>query len=170
MNLTTDRKSGARGFTLIELLMGMTVLTFGLVAVATMFPVGFVVVSDAGKMTMTMTGARSIIEDVRSVPFANLTNLNGFDTANSLTLPASQPERDIARRWRYAIAGEGQGFTFTSTEKAAWSTLSTTSANLGARGTIAVVAQTATLRLVTVTLTVPGRPNGVTMATIISRM
>lgn len=167
---SSERLSDARGFTLVELLIGMTILTLGLVAVASMFPVGFVVVSEAGKMTMAMTGARQIIEDVRSVPFANLSNLNGFDSSNSLTLPAGQPELDIARRWRYAIAGEGQGFTFTSTEKSQWSTLSTTNAKFGARGRIAVVTQSPTLRLITVTITVPGRANDVSMATVITRM
>src|SRR5262245_3379816 len=101
----TKPMPNARGFTLVELMIGMTILTLGLVAVASMFPAGFVVVSDAGKMTMTVTGARQMIEDVRSVPFVNLANLNGFDTSNSQTLPANQPERDIARRWRYALAG-----------------------------------------------------------------
>src|SRR5207344_2233786 len=74
------RLSDDRGFTLIELLIGMTILTFGLLGIATMFPMGYFVVSDAGKMTMTLTGTRQILEDVRSVPFQNLGNLNGFDT------------------------------------------------------------------------------------------
>jgi len=168
-----QRRSAERGFTLIEMMIGMTILLFGLLGIAAMFPMGYVVVTDAGKMTMTVTGSRQILEDVRSVPFVNLINLNGFDSNNAATLPAAQPERDLARRWRYALAGEGSGFTYTAAEKASWRTLattsSTTSASFGARGTITVVAQTATLRLITVTITVPGRPASVSMATLISR-
>ena len=169
-----------RGFTLIELLIGMTILTFGLLGIATMFPMGYMVVHDAGKLTMTLTGTRQILEDVRSVPFASLPNLNGFDTGVSTTLPAANPEREIARRWRYALAGEGNGFTFTAAEKAAWTRLSTTTASpnssgsmtsaFGARGVISVVDQTATLRRITITITIPGRTKTVRIATLVSRM
>lgn len=169
-----------RGFTLIELLIGMTILTFGLLGIATMFPMGYFVVSDAGKMTMTLTGTRQILEDVRSVPFANLANLNGFDTNNSATLPAANPERDIARRWRYALAGEGNGFTYTAAEKSAWTRLTTTvgspnsntsmTSGFGARGVISVVAQTPTLSRISITITIPGRTKTVNIATLVSRM
>jgi prepilin-type N-terminal cleavage/methylation domain-containing protein len=190
MNIVTDRKhiigsasprrAKNHGFTLIELLIGMTILTFGLLGIAAMFPMGYFVVSDAGKMTMTLTGTRQILEDVRSVPFQNLGNLNGFDTNNAATLPAANPERDIARRWRYALAGEGNGFTFTIAEKAAWTRLTTTAASpnsntsmtsvFGGRGVISVVAQTATLSRITITITIPGRTKTVNIATLVSRM
>jgi prepilin-type N-terminal cleavage/methylation domain-containing protein len=169
-----------RGFTLIELLIGMTILTFGLLGIATMFPMGYLVVNDAGKMTMTLTGTRQILEDVRSIPFQNLPNLNGFDTSNSATLPASDPEREIARRWRYALKGEGNGFTYTAAEKAKWSTLTTSTSSpntsttlsgpFGAKGTISVVNQTATLSRITITITIPGRTKTVSIATLVSRM
>jgi prepilin-type N-terminal cleavage/methylation domain-containing protein len=169
-----------RGFTLIELLIGMTILTFGLLGIATMFPMGYLVVHDAGKLTMTLTGTRQILEDVRSVPFQSLPNLNGFDTGNSATLPAAEPEREMARRWRYALAGEGNGFTYTNAEKAAWTRLSTTTASpnsntsinapFGARGVISVVDQTPTLRRITITITIPGRTKTVRIATLVSRM
>jgi prepilin-type N-terminal cleavage/methylation domain-containing protein len=177
---SSPRRANDRGFTLIELLIGMTILTFGLLGIAAMFPMGYFVVSDAGKMTMTLTGTRQILEDVRSVPFQNLGNLNGFDTNNAATLPAANPERDIARRWRYALAGEGSGFTFTTAEKAAWTRLTTTAASpnsntsmtsvFGGRGVISVVAQTATLSRITITITIPGRTKTVNIATLVSRM
>jgi len=189
MNIVTDPKHSIenagdrrsdRGFTLIELLIGMTILTFGLLGIASMFPMGYFVVNDAGKMTMALTGTRQILEDVRSVPFANLANLNGFDTNNSATLPAANPEREIARRWRYALAGEGNGFTFTAAEKAAWTRLTTTAASpnsntsmtsvFGGRGSISVVAQTATLSRISITITIPGRTKTVNIATLVSRM
>jgi prepilin-type N-terminal cleavage/methylation domain-containing protein len=112
------------GFTLVELLVGVTFLSVGLLAIAAMFPMGYVVVNESGKMTMTLTGARQILEDVRTVPFVDLTDLNGFDTTDSATLPADEPQRTVVRRWRYALAGEGNGFTYTSTEKSRWASLS----------------------------------------------
>jgi len=176
----SGRRPGNRGFTLIELLIGMTILTFGLLGVAAMFPMGYKVVHDAGKLTMTLTGTRQILEDVRSVPFANLPNLNGFDTNNSATLPAADPERTIARRWRYALNGAGNGFTYTAAETAAWTRLTTTSASpnsntsmtsvFGARGVISVVNQTATLSRITITITVPGRTKTISISTLVSRM
>ena len=93
-------KRRQHGMTLIELMVGMCILMFGLLAIAAMFPMGYLAIHEAGKMTMTLTATRQILEDVRSVPFAELANLNGFDTTNPATLPADQPEREIARRWR----------------------------------------------------------------------
>jgi len=174
------RLPGSQGFTLIELLIGMCVLMFGLLGIAAMFPMGYFVVHDAGKMTMTLTGTRQILEDLRSVPFQNLPNLNNFDTNNAATLPASNPEREIARRWRYALAGAGSGFTYTTAETAAWTRLSTSVASpnsstaltsaFGARGVISVVNQTATLSRITITITIPGRQRPVQIATLVSRM
>ena len=173
MSRTVIAKPTSRGFSLIEAMIAMFILMIGLLGLAAMFPAGFVAVTGAGKMTMAVTGSRQILEDARSVPFTNLINMNGFDTNDASTLPAAQPERDIARRWRYALAGEGSGFTFTTTEKSQWRTLATTvgslNATLGARGRISVVAQSATLRLVTITINVPGRTTPVSVATLFSR-
>jgi len=163
------RPSHSYGFSLVELLVGMTFLTIGLLAVAAMFPLSYVVVNESGKMTMTLTAARQIMEDVRSVPFENLPNLNGFDTSNSATLPANDPEREIVRKWRYALAGEGNGFTFTSAEKSRLASLGTAGVAFGGRGRITVASQSATLRLVTVTVSIP-RGRDIEIATLISRM
>jgi|RhiMetdeSRZDD1v2_1073273.scaffolds.fasta_scaffold59309_4 Tfp pilus assembly protein PilV len=162
--------SSARGFTLIEILIGMTILMVGLLAIAAMFPFAFVAVNESGKMTMTLTGQRQILEDIRSVPFTQLVNLNGFDTTNTGTLPAGAPEREIARRWRYALAGEGNGFTYTADEKSRWSTLSTAGGTFGGRGRITVTSPSATLRLVTITISIPPKWKDVQIATLISRM
>jgi Tfp pilus assembly protein PilV len=161
--------NGNPGFTLIELLLGMTFLTIGLLAIAAMFPMAFMSVHDAGRTTTGLTAARQILEDLRTVPFDDLANLNGFDTNNSATLPADQPERDIARRWRYALAGEGSGFAYTTGEKAVWSSLAIGGLAFG-RGRITVATQSATMLRVTVTITIPRRPRDLELTTLVSRM
>ncbi|MGH7313110.1 MAG: type IV pilus modification PilV family protein, partial [Candidatus Rokuibacteriota bacterium] len=111
-----------RGFTLIEVLIAMAILTIALVAIAGMFPTGYRQVTDAGRMTLAVTAARQILEDVRSVPFDNLDNLNGFNSEDPATQPADDPERAAVRRWRYALAGDGDGFVFTANELDDWQT------------------------------------------------
>lgn len=157
------------GFTLIELLIGATVMAVALLGVASMLPTGYSNVDTAAKMTMALTASRQMIEDTRTIPFDSLVNLDGFDSQNPVTLPAGDPERTIARRWRYALAGQGDGFTFTSAEKAVWATLSTATAPFGGRGRISVVVQSPTLRLVTVTVSIPGQVRTVQLATLVSK-
>lgn len=160
----------SRGFTLIEVLLGMTILMVGLLGIAAMFPMAFITVHDAGKMTMGLTAARQILEDVRSVPFDEIINLNSFDTNNASTLPTNPTPREVARRWRYALAGEGNGFTYTTDEKSRWASLSSAGATFGARGRITVVAVSATLNRVTVTVTIPRRTRDLQITTLISRI
>jgi type II secretory pathway pseudopilin PulG len=163
------RAPDSRGFSLVELLVGMTFLMVSLLAIAAMFPMAYVTTHEAGKTTMTMTAARQLLEDVRSMDFDDLINLNGFDTSNPATLPADGTERELARRWRFALAGQGDGFTFTAQERSRWASLSNSGVAFGARGRIAVVAQSPTLMRVTVTISMPRRADR-TMATLISRM
>jgi len=164
---------GDRGLTLIEILVAMTVLAVALLGVAGMFETGYTTATAGGKMTMGLTGARQMLEDIRTLPtnpLVNLDNLNGFDTNSTATLPASDPELAIARKWRYALAGEGVGWNFTTAEKAKWRVLSSEGTTFGGRGQISVVSQSATLRLVTVTVAVPGRGVNIQLATLISAM
>lgn len=159
------------GFTLIEVLISAAVLAVALLAIAAMFPTGYTNITEAGKMTMAVTAGRQILEDISALPFDNINSLNTFDTLNPGSLPPGEPERTIARRWRYALAGEGDGFTFTATEKAAWSTLSTGGGvSLNGRGQVSVAALSATLNQVTVTITFPGRSRGVQLVTNITRL
>jgi len=156
----------------------MTILTVGLLGVATMFSTGYTDVTAGGKMTLGMMAARQIIEDMRALPFDRLSDLNDFDTNSAASLPPVDATldpgrtmaRNIARKWRYALAGEGGGFTFTTTEKSQWTILAADGVTLGARGQIAVVNQSATLRLVTVTVTIPGRVVSVQLSTLMSRL
>jgi len=125
-----------------------------------------------------VTGARQILEDVGGLPFASLSNLNGFDTTNQGTQPASEPEKSTARRWRYMLAGDGDGFNLTDAEKAQWG--GTTVIPFAGRATIGVcnpgvtppcAAPTSlTLRQAAVTVTVPGLPPSVRLTTIIARL
>ncbi len=162
---------GSGGFTLLEVLVGATILAVALLAMAAMFPVGYTNITEAGKMTMAITGARQVFEEVSALPFDNIINLNGFDTLDPATLPPGEPERTIARRWRYALAGEGDGFTFTATEKGEWSTLSTGGGiTLNGRGQVNVVTLSATLDQVTVTITYPGRSPSVQLVTNLTRL
>jgi Tfp pilus assembly protein PilV len=166
------RFRGARegGFSLIEIILGMAVLVVGVLGVATMFSTGYSDVAAGGRTTMAVTAARQILEDVRQLPFDNLANLNGYDTNSLATLPASDPERSMARKWRYTVAGDGAGWGFTAAEKAQWRQLASGAVIFGGRAQVGVVNQTATLRLVTVTVQGPGRGATVQIATLISRL
>ncbi len=159
------------GFTLIEVLISAAVLAVALLAIAAMFPTGYTNITDAGKMTMALTAGRQILEDISALPFDKINNLNTFDTLNPGSLPPGEPERTIARRWRYALAGEGSGFAFTPTEKAEWSTLSTgQGVPLNGRGLISANGLSATLIQVTVTIEYPGRSRRIRFVTNITRL
>jgi prepilin-type N-terminal cleavage/methylation domain-containing protein len=162
-----------RGFTLVEVLVASMILVVALLTLASMFPVGYKQIADGGRMTMAVTGARHILEDVGDVPFANISNLNGVDTASNAGVIAglTGTEAAIARRWRYMLAGSGDGFTFTSAETTAWGTVRP----FGGRAVVQITdlpcnparCPTITLRQATVTVTMPGLPSGVTMSTVI---
>jgi Tfp pilus assembly protein PilV len=157
-----------RGFTLVEVLVAAMILIVALLTLASMFPVGYRQIADAGRMTMAVSGARHILEDVGDVPFANISNLNGADTASNAGVIAGLggTEAAIARRWRYMLAGSGNGFTFTAAETTAWGTVQP----FGGRAVVTVANTSATLRQVTVTVTVPGLPGNVTLSTVIVRL
>jgi Tfp pilus assembly protein PilV len=166
---TRERPAVAPGFTVIEALIAVTILAVAILGIVSMAATGHGNVYDAGKMTMGLAAARQMLEDARAVPFDNLTNLDRFNTGNAGTLPAGEPERTIARRWRYALAGAGNGFVFTTAEMAQWSSLSMGNAPVGGTGQISVVNQGANLRLVTVTVSIPGRWRSLQLATLIAR-
>jgi prepilin-type N-terminal cleavage/methylation domain-containing protein len=157
-----------RGFTLVEVLVASMILVVALLTLASMFPMGYRQITDAGRMTVAVSGARHILEDVGDIPFNNISNINGVDTASNAGVIAGLggTEAAIARRWRYMLAGSGNGFTFTGAETTAWGTAQP----FGGRAVVTVANTSATLRTVTVTVTVPGLPTGVTLSTVIVRM
>lgn len=178
------------GFTLIELIVAAVFLAVALLAIANMMPTSHTNITDAGKRTMALTAARQILEDMRSLPFDRLNAFNPdalpvpgreFNGANSTTLPAANPELDLARRWRYTLAGEGDGFTFTSDEKTRWTTLSrglsSAPVELGGVAQVRVAEPgcplgnpNCQLRQVTVTISFPGRGESIVLATLITRL
>ena len=171
----------AWGFTLIEVLIGITILVVGILGVATMFGTGYSNVGQGAQLTMAVTAARQMLEDVRTIPFDNLLDLNGpggagFDTSLLGTQPAADPARNIARKWRYAFAGEvaGSGWNFTAAERAAWQSLGVGSVPFGASGLLVVTSPSATLRQIAITVRVPGRGravgNTVQLTTLLSRL
>jgi prepilin-type N-terminal cleavage/methylation domain-containing protein len=159
-----------RGFTLIELLLGMTILVVGLLGIVGMFSTGYTNVAEGGRLTMALAGAQQMLEDLRTLPFDTLGTLHGFDTTNAGSQPAAAPARDLARKWRYALAGDGPGWAFTAVEQQRWARLSSGGAPFAGQGTLSVVAQSATLRRVTVTVPVPGRGLTVQLTTLFSRL
>jgi len=176
MRKTTTMKTD-RGFTLVEVLVAAMILTVALLTLATMFPTGYKQIADAGRLTLATNGANHVLEDLGSVPFTSVRNLNNFDSNSSGSLPAADPELAIARRWRYMLAGSGSGFSFTTAETTAWGTVTP----FGGRAQVQIrqvdnagnvcPAAATTCRAV-VTITMPGQPapTTVTLSTILVRM
>jgi prepilin-type N-terminal cleavage/methylation domain-containing protein len=166
-------RTGSDGFTLAEVIIASMVLLVALLVIATMFPMGHQQVVDAGRMTLAVTAGRQVLEDIGSLPFDSVRNLNGFTTANAATLPAADPELAVARRLRYMVGGSGGGFSFTSGE-------------LGQYGSVTPIGGTATIQVAsppggtcsatgsrcqaTVTVSVPGLTTNVQLSTIIVRI
>jgi Tfp pilus assembly protein PilV len=156
------------GFSLLELMLGTIVLVIALLGFITMFSSGHSNVAESGNMTMAFSAAQQFLEDARAVPFANLPNLNNFRTDNAGSQPAGGPEREIARKWRYALAGDGSGWAFTSSEKQRWTVIATGERVFGGTGQVTVTTTTPLLRTVTVTVTMPGRAGPVQLSTVVS--
>ena len=176
MRKTTTMKTD-RGFTLVEVLVAAMILTVALLTLATMFPTGYKQIADAGRLTLATNGANHVLEDLGSVPFTSVRNLDNFDSNSSGSLPAADPELAIARRWRYMLAGSGSGFSFTTAETTAWGAVTP----FGGRAQVQIrqvdnagnvcPAAATTCRAV-VTITMPGQPapTTVTLSTILVRM
>ncbi len=175
--------SSPGGFSLIELLIGMSIMAFALLSIATMFSTGYTDVTYGGKTTMAAAAARQMLEDIQSlkdiqsVNFATLETLNGKGTAAVGSVPAAEPGRSLVRKWRYALAGDNDAaWGFTSVEKKGWSVLTASGVPLGATGqiTVANFGGNATLKVVTVRVSLPGRmPTetfSVQLSTLISRL
>ena len=176
---TSVPQKRARGFSLIELILAMTILSVGLLGIATMFSTGYSDVASGGRTTVAVGIARQIMEDIRLLPtqstFMNVYNLNGVNTTLANTLPANDPELKIARKFRYLMAGTASQATWgiTSTMISGWGAQpNITGTAFGGQGIISVadVGATAnTLAQVTVTVTLPGRP-AVVLSSLIGRL
>jgi len=146
------------GFTLIEVLIAMAVLTLALVAIAAMFPAGYRQVTDAGRMTLAVTAGRQILEDIGSLPFASIVNLDNYDSLNPV-LPAADPERAVAIRWTNDYtAAEGQV------------QVQVVDCELAANPCALPGGPNPNLRLVTVNISVTALPQGVQLTTFIANV
>jgi Tfp pilus assembly protein PilV len=157
------------GSTYIEVLVGSLLLMMTLLSLCGTFVTAYAYVTSAGNSTMGLAAARQALEDVRQIPFDQLINLHGFDTEDPDSVPADGVEQDIARRWRYALAGDGVGWAFTDAELASWHTMGIQGNDLGGSGRIDVVAQTADLVEVSVSISVPGSWRPIRLSTLIAR-
>lgn len=161
---------GCRGSSFIEVLVASLLVAMTLLGMCGMFVLGYSHVNTAGKTTMGVSATRQLLEDVKLVPFDQLVNLDNFDTDNPSSLPAGGLEREVARRWRYALAGDGVGWSFTSAETTRWTDLSVQGKPLGARGQIDVVQQSKDLNQIVVRVSVPGRWRAIEISTLIARL
>jgi Tfp pilus assembly protein PilV len=161
-------RTSETGSTYLEVLVGSLLLLFSLLTVSGMFITGYRNVDTAGNTTMGMAGTRQLLEDMRRLPYANLVNLDGFDTDDPNTQPADDPEREVARRWRFAMAGEGVGWSFTAEEKTRWTDLDVQGDELDGVGRLAVTQQTATMTEVDVTVSVPGAWRDIRVTTLMA--
>lgn len=162
-------RTDSRGFTIAEVIIASMVLIVALLVIATMFPMGHQQVVDAGRMTLAVTAARQVLEDMGSLPFDRIDDLHNYSTANAAflgTLAANSEELAAARRWRYMVGGAGGGFTFTSAEMAEYGNITP----MGGTATIQVTSPSGTQRQATVTVSVPGLTTNVQLTTVIVRM
>lgn len=156
-----------RGFATIEILAAVTLVAIMLLSIAAMYLTAHSTVERSGNSTVAVAVARQALEEMRSLPYDSLVELDGFDTTLISSLPSNDPERTLARKWRYAVAGESDGWSYTTAEKTKWSSFAGEGATM--QGRIDVTSPSTSLRAVTTTLIIPGHPNDVQLATLISR-
>lgn len=165
-----DPSPTERGSSYIEVLVASAFLGISLLFMCSMFVLGYARVATAGKTTMGVSATRQLLEDIQLVPFDQIVNLDGFDTDDPGTQPAGGAELEVARRWRYALAGSGVGWSFTSAELARWTDLAAQGDPLGATGRIVVTPRSATLDEVEVHVAVPGRPKEIRVSTLVTKL
>ena len=168
-----SRGDNRAAFTLVEVVIAGMVLIVALVITASMFPTGHQQLADAARTTSALAAGRQILEDLGGLAFDSVRSLDGFDTANAATSPAANPELAVARRWRYLIAGQGGGFSFTPAEMAEYGAVPP----LGGAASIRVssppggkCSPAGSRCQGTVTVSVPGLANSVQLTTIVVRM
>ena len=160
-------------FTVVEVAIAIMVLLVAVVVTASMFPTGHQQLADAARTTAAVAAGRQILEDIGGLPFDSVRRLDGFDTANAASIPASNPELAVARRWRYMIGGPGGGFDFTMAEMAQFGAVTP----LGGAATLRVssppsgsCSPAGSRCQATVTVSVPGLATNVQLTTIVVRM
>jgi prepilin-type N-terminal cleavage/methylation domain-containing protein len=102
---------GMRGFTMLEVLIAASLLGTAMLALASMFPIGFLNVNYGGDMSRATHMARQKIEELRNVPFTALTS--GADT------PAAD-DPGLTRTWDVNVAGVSPTRLATVTVTVVW--------------------------------------------------
>ena len=160
-------------FTVVEVVIAIMVLLVAVVVTASMFPTGHQQLADAARTTAAVAAGRQILEDIGGLPFDSVRSLDGFDTANAASVPPSNPELAVARRWRYMIGGPGGGFDFTTAEMTQFGAVTP----LGGAATLRVssppggnCSPAGSRCQATVTVSVPGLATSVQLTTIVVRM
>ncbi len=172
----TDAGAACRdsaAFTVVEVVVAIMVLLVAVVVTASMFPTGHQQLADAARTTAAVAAGRQILEDIGGLPFDSVRGLDGFDTANAASIPATNPELAVARRWRYMIGGPGGGFDLTTAEMAQFGAVTP----LGGAATLRVssppsgsCSPAGSRCQATVTVSVPGLATSVQLTTIVVRM
>lgn len=164
------RRVVGRGLTLVEILIGLTIMAVGILGVVSMFGSGYTNVGQGGRVTMAVTAARQMLEDVRLIPFTNLDNLNGLDTGRFSSQPANDPEKSIARKWVYALAGNVMAWGFQGGEISQWKQLGVgTTPAFGAQGQVTVTSPSPSLKQISVRVFMPKGGVELTLVTLVSR-
>jgi hypothetical protein len=167
------RGCGRAAFTVVEVVIAVMVLFIAVILTASMFPTGHQQLADAARTTSAVAAGRQILEDIGGLPFDSVRRLDGFDTTNAASVPPANPELAAARRWRYLIAGPGDGFSFTPAEIAQYGGVPP----LGAAASIRVssppggtCSPAGSRCQATVTVLVPGLASSVQLTTIVVRL
>jgi prepilin-type N-terminal cleavage/methylation domain-containing protein len=100
-----------RGFTMLEVLIAASILGTAMLALASMFPIGFLNVNYGGNVSRATHLARQQIETLRNVPFTALAN--GSDT------PAAD-NPGLTRTWNVNITGTSPTRLATATVTIVW--------------------------------------------------
>jgi len=105
------RTLGVRGFTMLEVLIAASILGTAMLALASMFPIGFLNVNYGGDMSRATHMARQKIEELRNVSFTTLSN--GADN------PAAD-DPGLTRTWNMNITGTSPTRLATVTVTVVW--------------------------------------------------
>jgi len=171
------------GFTLVELLIASTLMAISLLSIGGLLVLVHANVAKSGRTTEGLAAARELLEDIQTIDFDDLDNLDGFDTDDVTSLPDDGVEREIARKWRYKLAQDGVGWTFTDAEKLRWAAaahgahgsggsgggLVARETPKGGRGQIDVTDQGA-LKRITIQVELPGLLGSIELSTLVSRV
>jgi type II secretory pathway pseudopilin PulG len=172
------QRKNAVGFTMVELLISSTLMAVSLLSIGGLMVLVYANVAKSGRTTEGLAAARELFEDLQTIPFDDLGNLDGFDTDDPSSLPLDGPELEIARKWRHSLAQEGVGWSFTDEEKLRWGSTGnegqTTGHALvspgGGRGRIDVTPQGTALQRITIEVEIPGLIGSIELSTLMGRV